>query len=145
MQLRLYFLSWFLENFSGGGKMNKVHEKTIFTQNGLSIQKLWQETCYFCEEWAASFLPRHKGKKISFPIHAVNFCETFCTCSPSSLGQDLAIKNTFFFEEAALKSYTDSQALQAATSPVLVAFPKCLKYSGHNNPIAGNNHFAGFN
>jgi hypothetical protein len=32
-------------------------------------------------------------KKISFPIRAVNFCETFCTRSPSSLGQDLTVKN----------------------------------------------------
>jgi hypothetical protein len=27
--------------------MNKVYEKTNFTQNGLSIQELWQETCFF--------------------------------------------------------------------------------------------------
>jgi hypothetical protein len=29
-----------------------------------------------------------------------------------------------FFEEVALKSYTNSQALQAATWPILAAFPK---------------------
>jgi hypothetical protein len=29
-----------LKIFSGGGEMNKVHGKTIFIQNGLSIQKL---------------------------------------------------------------------------------------------------------
>jgi hypothetical protein len=40
MQLWLFFLSLFFENFSGGGEMNKVHGKTIFTQIGLSIQKL---------------------------------------------------------------------------------------------------------
>jgi hypothetical protein len=28
------------ENFSGGGEMNKIHGKTIFTPNGLFIQKL---------------------------------------------------------------------------------------------------------
>jgi hypothetical protein len=32
--------SWFFGNFSGGGEMNNVHGKTIFTQNGLFIQKL---------------------------------------------------------------------------------------------------------
>jgi hypothetical protein len=35
----LFFVMIF-ENFSGGGEMNKVYGKTIFTQNGLSIQKL---------------------------------------------------------------------------------------------------------
>jgi hypothetical protein len=29
--------------------MNKVYGKTIFTQNGPSIQKLWQETCFFAK------------------------------------------------------------------------------------------------
>jgi hypothetical protein len=48
--LWLCFWSWFFENFSRGGEMNKVHGKTIFTKNGLSIQKLWQETCVFCKE-----------------------------------------------------------------------------------------------
>jgi hypothetical protein len=36
-----FFLSWFFENFSGGGEMNKVHGKIIFTQNRLSVQKWW--------------------------------------------------------------------------------------------------------
>jgi hypothetical protein len=34
------FLVMFFENFSGGGEMNKVYGKTIFTQNGLPIQML---------------------------------------------------------------------------------------------------------
>jgi hypothetical protein len=34
------FLIMIFENFSGGGEMNKVHGKLIFTQNGISIQKL---------------------------------------------------------------------------------------------------------
>jgi hypothetical protein len=49
MQLWICFWSWFFENFSGGGGMNKVHGKKKFTQNGLSIQKLWQETCFFAK------------------------------------------------------------------------------------------------
>jgi hypothetical protein len=53
--------------------MIKVHGKTIFTQNGLSIQKLWQETCFFCEEWVASFPTGYKGKNFYFPICAINF------------------------------------------------------------------------
>jgi hypothetical protein len=45
-------------------------------------------------------LPGTREKNFSFPIHAVNFCKTFCTCSPSSLGQDLKVKNAninYFF------------------------------------------------
>jgi hypothetical protein len=41
----------------------------------------------------------YNGKNFSFhfkhynlTIHVVNFFETFCTCSPSSLGQDLIFK-----------------------------------------------------
>jgi hypothetical protein len=44
-------------------------------------------------------LPSSREKNFSFhfkqynlTIRAVNFFETFCTCSPSSLGQDLIVK-----------------------------------------------------
>jgi hypothetical protein len=37
-----------------------------------------------------------REKYYYFPICAVNFCKTFCTCSPSSLGQDLMVKNAKF-------------------------------------------------
>jgi hypothetical protein len=40
-----------------------------------------------------------RGKNLSFPICAVNFCDFFCTCSPISIGQDLIVKmqkNNFF-------------------------------------------------
>jgi hypothetical protein len=47
--------------------MNKIHGKTIFTQNGLSIQKLPQETYFICKECVASFPTGHKGKKLYFP------------------------------------------------------------------------------
>jgi hypothetical protein len=47
--------------------MNKVNGKTTFTQNGLSIQKLCQETCFFCKEWTSSFPVGHRGKKLLFP------------------------------------------------------------------------------
>jgi hypothetical protein len=46
-----------------------------------------------------AILAEHKEKKLSFhfkyynlSICAVNFIETFCTCSPNSLGQDLRVK-----------------------------------------------------
>jgi hypothetical protein len=100
MHLWLCFWSWYFENLIGGGEMNKVHGKTIFTQNGLSIQKLWQETCFFAKNGLLLSLLGIREKSFSFPIHAVNFCETFSTCSPSSLGQDLMVKNAkqlFFF------------------------------------------------
>jgi hypothetical protein len=62
-------------------------------QNGLSIQKLWQETCFFAKNGKLLSLPGTREKNLFFPIRVVNFCETFCTCSLSSLGQDLMIKN----------------------------------------------------
>ena len=31
-------------------------------------------------------------KNLSFPINAVDFCKTFCTCSINSLRQDLMVK-----------------------------------------------------
>jgi hypothetical protein len=73
--------------------MNKVYGKTNFTQTGLSIQKLWQETCFFAKNGQLLSLPGTRGKNYSFSICVVNFCKTFCTCSPSSLGQDLTVKN----------------------------------------------------
>jgi hypothetical protein len=42
---------------------------------------------FFCKEWVASFLAMHKLYILTVP--ALNFC----TCSPSSLGQDLMVKN----------------------------------------------------
>jgi hypothetical protein len=36
-----------------------------------------------------------REKYYSFPIRVVNFCETFCTCSPSSLGQDYMVIFSF--------------------------------------------------
>ena len=47
-------------------------------------------------------------------------------------------------EEEDLKLYINFQGLQVATLPDLVAFPKHLKCGGRDNPIAGNDHFAGF-
>jgi hypothetical protein len=73
--------------------MNKVHEKIIFTKNGLSIQKLWQEAYFFVKNGQLLFLPSTREKNLFFPIHAVNFCKTFCTCSPNSLGKDPTIIN----------------------------------------------------
>jgi hypothetical protein len=32
-------------------------------------------------------------KRYNLTICMVNFCETFCTCSPSSLGQDPTVEN----------------------------------------------------
>jgi hypothetical protein len=36
-------------------------------------------------------------KRYNLTIRAINFFETFCTCSPSSLGQDLVVKIAFFY------------------------------------------------
>jgi hypothetical protein len=73
--------------------MNKVYGKINFTQNRLSFQKLRQETCFFAKNGQLLSLPGTREKSFSFPIRAINFCETFCRCSPSSLGQDLTVKN----------------------------------------------------
>jgi hypothetical protein len=77
--------------------MNKVHGKIIFIQNWLSIQKLWQETCFFAKDEQLLSLPCIREKNFSFPIRVVNFCETFFTCFPSSIGQDLTVKNAIFY------------------------------------------------
>jgi hypothetical protein len=97
MQLWLWIWSWFFENINGGGKMNKVHSKTIFTQNGLSIKKLWRETCCFAKNGQLLSLSSIRKKEFSSPICAVNFCKTFCTCFPSSLRQDLIVKIAILF------------------------------------------------
>jgi hypothetical protein len=36
-------------------------------------------------------------KCYNLTIRAVNFCETFCICFPSSQGQDLTVKNSNFY------------------------------------------------
>jgi hypothetical protein len=38
-------------------------------------------------------------KRYNLTIHAVNFCETFCTCSPSSLGQDPMVEKAKKFKK----------------------------------------------
>jgi hypothetical protein len=73
--------------------MNKVHGIFFLIQNGLSIQELCQETCFFAKNGQLLSLLGMREKNFSFPIRAVNFCKTFCTCSPSSLRQDLMVKN----------------------------------------------------
>jgi hypothetical protein len=73
--------------------MNKECGETNLTQNGLSIQKLRQETCFFAKNGQLLSLLGTREKNYSFPIRVVNFCEAFCTCSPSSLGQDYTVKN----------------------------------------------------
>jgi hypothetical protein len=72
--------------------MNKVHEKTVFYPKQTFYSKVMTRNLFFCEEWIASSPAEHKGKNFSFPICAANFCKTFCTCSPSSLRQDLTVK-----------------------------------------------------
>jgi hypothetical protein len=48
---------------------------------------------FFAKNGQLLSLPGTRKRKISFPIRTINFFETFCTCSPSSLGQDLTVKN----------------------------------------------------
>jgi hypothetical protein len=70
----------------------------IFYTKRTFHSKVLTRNLFFCKEWAASFLSSTREKNFSFPIRAVNFCKTFSTCSPSSLGQDLTVKNaTFIF------------------------------------------------
>jgi hypothetical protein len=74
--------------------MNKVHGIQFFNPKWTFHSKVMTKNLFFCKEWAASFSYRAQGKKsFSFPIRVVNFCKTFCACFPSSLGQDLTIKN----------------------------------------------------
>jgi hypothetical protein len=39
------------------------------------------------KKWQLLFLPGTRKKNFSIPIHVVNFCKTFCTCSPSTVVQ----------------------------------------------------------
>jgi hypothetical protein len=55
--------------------------------------KSYDKKLFFCKEWQLLSLSGTREENFSFPIHAVNFCKTFCTCSPSSLEQDLTVKN----------------------------------------------------
>jgi hypothetical protein len=48
---------------------------------------------FFAKNGQLLSLSDTREKNFSFPIHAVNFCETFSTCSLSSLKQDLKVKN----------------------------------------------------
>jgi hypothetical protein len=70
--------------------MNKLYGKFFFTQNRLSF-KNYDKKLVFLQRMGNFFLYRAQEKK-KFTC-AVNFCKTFCTCSLSSLGQDLTIKN----------------------------------------------------
>jgi hypothetical protein len=46
--------------------MNKLYGKIIFTQNGLSIQKLRQETCFFAKNGQLLSLPGTRKKTFLF-------------------------------------------------------------------------------
>jgi hypothetical protein len=56
--------------------------------------KSYDKKLVFSRRMGSFFPIGHKGKKsFYFLIHAVNFCKTFCACSPNSLEQDLTDKN----------------------------------------------------
>jgi hypothetical protein len=60
--------------------------------------KNYDKKLVFLQRIGSFFSCHAQGKKLFFPIRAVSFCETFCTCSPSSLGQDLKFnKNAILF------------------------------------------------
>ena len=70
-----------------------VHYNSVKPQNCI-VEK-------FCTKGGQSLLSLLGTRKKNFSFHfkrynlticAVNFFETFCTCSPSSLGQDLMVK-----------------------------------------------------
>jgi hypothetical protein len=82
------------------GEWTKYMEKQILPKTNFPF-KSYDKKLVFLQR-RGSFFPcrAYKEKNLSFPIREVNFCETFCTCSPSSLGQDLTIKNilkNYFF------------------------------------------------
>jgi hypothetical protein len=78
-----------------------VHFDGAKAQNGV-IQKF----CTKGSQSLLSLLGQAQGKRFSFhfkcynlTIRAVNFFETFCTCFPSNVGQELTVKitNKFYF------------------------------------------------
>jgi hypothetical protein len=74
--------------------MNKVYGKLFFYPKRTFHSKIM--TRNLTKNGQLLSLPCTREKNVSFPIHVVNFCKTFCTCSPSSLGQDLTVKNANF-------------------------------------------------
>jgi hypothetical protein len=71
-------------------------EKQILPKTDFPF-KSYDKKLVFAKNGQLLSLPSTREKNFSFPICAVNFCKTFCTCSPSSLGQDLTVKNGYFY------------------------------------------------
>jgi hypothetical protein len=80
--------------------MNKVHGKTIFTQNGRSIQKLWQETCFFAENGQLLPLPGTRKKtylsQSVWSTFAKLFAHIFLVVPGKILQLKLQKNNSFF-------------------------------------------------
>jgi hypothetical protein len=74
--------------------MNKIHGITFFYPKWTFHSQVMTRNLFFCEEGQLLSLPGTREKNFSFPIRAVNFCKTFCTYYPTSLGQDLKVKNS---------------------------------------------------
>jgi hypothetical protein len=71
--------------------------------NGAKVQSCVVQI--FCTRGSQSLLPLPGTREKSFSFHfkryylrirAVNFIETFCTCSPTSLGQDLIVQSAIY-------------------------------------------------
>jgi hypothetical protein len=65
--MALFFVMIFLKFLAEVGKWIKYMEKRFFIQNGLSIQKLWQETCFFAKIGQLLSMLGTRGKKLFFP------------------------------------------------------------------------------
>jgi hypothetical protein len=59
--------------------------------------KSYDKKLVFLQRMGSFFPCWAKGKKTFFPNPCDQLLRNFCTCSPSSLGQDLTIKNANFY------------------------------------------------
>jgi hypothetical protein len=72
-----FFFIMIFENFTRGGEMNKVYGNLFFIQNILSIQNLWQETCFFAKNGQLLYLLGTREKNSLFQSMRSAFAKLF--------------------------------------------------------------------
>jgi hypothetical protein len=73
--------------------MNKYMGKQILPKTDFPFKSYDKKLVFLCIMGSFFCCWAQEKKKILSQSMQSIFCETFCTCSPRSLGQDLMIKN----------------------------------------------------
>jgi hypothetical protein len=74
------------------GEWIKYTGKHIWLKTDFPFKSYDKNLFFFAKNGQLLSLLGTREKNFSFPIRAVNFCKTFCTCSLRSVGQDLTVK-----------------------------------------------------